>query len=141
MPVVSASEIPSTPAPRNASTKRSTASSLTLPSKGQPKVVDRLIVIRMPASCATRTMVGSSASDCSCVRLMLARLWVSDADITPFTSSGLRGAAAAFCTPRRFGTSATYTTPGTRRCPQDLVRVRSAGMAFGLTKEVTSILA
>ena len=70
-------------------------------------MVDRLIVIFMPASCATRTIVGSSASDCSCVRLMLARLCVSEADMTPFTSSGFAAVAAAFCTPRTLGTSAT----------------------------------
>ena len=65
------------------------------------------MVIFMPASCATFTMVGSSSSDCSWVRLMLARLWVSEAETTPFTSSGFFAVAAAFCTPRTLGTSAT----------------------------------
>src|SRR5258705_419763 len=61
MPVVSASEMPSNPASRKRPTKSSTTSSCTWPSKGQPKVVDRLMVIFMPAPCATFTMVGSSS--------------------------------------------------------------------------------
>jgi hypothetical protein len=79
----------------------------TSPSKGQPKVVDRLTVTPMPASRQTRMSVGNSASDCSWLRLMLARLWVAEADITTFSSSGRRGALAASCAPRIFGTSAT----------------------------------
>ena len=107
MPVVSASEMPSNPSRTKRPTKSNTTSSCTWPSNGQPNVVDRLIVIFMPPACAARTMAGSSASDCSWVRLMFARLCVSDAETTPFTSSGLRRAAAALCTPRMLGTSAT----------------------------------
>jgi hypothetical protein len=63
-------------------------------------------VIFMPASWATRTIAGTSASDCSWVRLMLARLCVSDAEITAFSSSGRFAVATAFCTPLTLGTNA-----------------------------------
>ncbi len=141
MPVVSASEMPSKPSATKRSTKSMTTSSCTCPSKGHPNVVDRLIVIFMPAACAPFTISGSSASDCSCVRLMLARLWVSDADTTAFSSSAFLGASAALRTPRTFGTSATYTTPGTRSMPaRTSLASASAGTALGETNEVTSIL-
>ncbi len=141
MPVVSASEIPSKPISRKRATKSITTSSGTWPSNGHPNVVDRLIEIFMPAACAPLAISGISASDCSCVRLMLARLCVSEADTTPFTSSGFFGASAALRTPRMLGTSATYTTPGTRSMPASTsFASASAGTAFGDTNDVTSIL-
>ena len=95
----------------------------------------------MPAAWAPFTISASSASDCSCVRLMLARLCVSEAETTPFTSSGRFGASAALRTPRMFGTNATYTTPGTRSIPASTSAASAmAGTIFGDTNDVTSTL-
>jgi hypothetical protein len=70
----------------------------------------------------------------------LDRLWLSLADMTRLSSSTPLPMARS--APRTFGTSALYTTPGTRSmvCITSCASA-SAGMAFGETKAVTSILA
>jgi hypothetical protein len=103
-------------------------------------VVDRLMVIFMPASCATFTIVGSSASDCSWVRLMLARLWVSEAETTrsprrPCAARGRVLHAAHVRHQRHVDHAGTRSMPASTSCAS-----ASAGTALGETNEVTSIL-
>jgi hypothetical protein len=70
----------------------------------------------------------------------LARLCVSEVDITRLSSSGRDSMARS--APRRLGTSTVYSTPGTRVMrPITSSASRSMGMALGEVKEVTSILA
>jgi hypothetical protein len=87
-----------------------------------------------------RITSASAAKLCSRGMRRLARLWVSEVDITRFSSSAFDSSARS--APRTLGTSTVYSTPGTRRMrPITASASRSIGMALGDVNEVTSILA
>jgi hypothetical protein len=70
----------------------------------------------------------------------LARLCVSEVDMTRFSSSARDSSARS--APRTLGTSTVVSTPGTRRMrPITSSASRSIGIALAEVKDVTSILA
>ena len=139
MPVVSQIVSPLTPRSAKRRAKPSTTSGGTSPSIGQPKQVDSDTLIGVRPS-TMRITSASAAKLCSRGMRRLARLWVSEVDITRFSSSALDSNARS--APRKLGTSTVYSTPGTRRMrPMTSSASRSIGMAFGDVNEVTSILA
>jgi hypothetical protein len=126
------------------STKRSHQRSTTgrrrrLPSGSRRRTTARCSRPRRLSTAIDATSA-SPANDCSRVIRRFARLCVSVADITRFSSSV--PASMARSAPRTFGTSAVKTTPGTRAMPRMTSSAsRSAGIAFGDTNAVTSIFA
>jgi len=104
MPVVSHSVMPPTPRSAKRCTHPNTSDSATSPSIGQPNTHESDTFTATPAACAVATTWASEANDCARVMRRLARLCVSLADITRFSSS-VR-ASIARSAPRTFGTSA-----------------------------------
>src|SRR5688572_22560959 len=81
----------------------------------------------------------SLPSDSSTVMLTLARLWLSLAEHTVWMTS--TPASTARTAPLSLGTSAAYTVPGRRLiCAITASASLRAGIAFGDTNDVTSIL-
>lgn len=125
--------------PPKRSAQRSTSSSGTSPSIGQPKQVESdTFTGTCPATRSTTAF--RPAKLCARGMRRLARLCVSDRDITRFSSSARDSSARS--APRTFGTSTVYSTPGTRRMrPITSSASRSIGIALADVKDVTSILA
>ncbi len=120
--------------------KPSTSAGGTSPSIGQPKLQDSETFTGTRASADRRTTCSSWATEAARPMRRLARLCVSEQDITRLNSSG--GVASARSTPRTFGTSTVYSTPGTRAMRRITSSASaSIGIAFGEVNEVTSIFA
>ena len=91
-----------------------------------------------PARWATSRVARSFTSDSAMDMFTLARLWLSLADTTVWISS--TRASTARTAPLSFGTSAEKRVPGLRWMrAMTSSASRSAGMALGDTKDVTSM--
>ena len=103
MPVVSQRVTPCTPSPAKRWVQRSTSSTSTSPSMGQPIDVDSDTLIATVVAFTTPITSRNCANDCSRLMRRFARLWVSLTDITRLTSSTPHDNARS--APRTFGTS------------------------------------
>ena len=111
MPVVSQIVRPRTPRPAKRSAHSSSSASGTSPSMGQPKAQDKDTLMGVRPSTLRITSPSAAQLRARGMR-KLARLCVSDTDITRFSSSARDSSARS--APRRLGTSTVYSTPGTR---------------------------
>ena len=109
------------------------------PSNGQPNAVEMAACTGMPAERAMLAMSSMARRLSSTVRLRLARLWLSEAEMMGVISS-IR-AAAARSAPRALGASARNTVPrerSTRASTSSASRIW--GIARGPMKETISIV-
>src|ERR1017187_321524 len=104
IPVVSPNETVSAPSATARPATRTTRSTGTSPSYGQPHAVDTITWQVAPRRCASAMMTAMSSSDSSVPRLTFLRLWVSEADTTASISASPQSRARL--APRRFGTRA-----------------------------------
>ena len=108
MPVVSQIEIPRTPRSAKRCTYCSTTDWGTSPSIGQPKAVDKDTLIGVLPSTKRITSAKAATLFSRSIR-KLARLWVSEVDMTKLNSSARDSNARS--APRKFGTKTVYSTP------------------------------
>ena len=140
MPVVSQTVIPRTPVLAKRSTQCINSAKEVIPDIGQPKLVDKEIFTAVLFACANSITELRPLKESSRLILRLAWLCASLTDMTKLNSS--TPTVNALSAPLRFGIRTVYSTPGSRLIPfMTASASASMGIAFGLVKELTSILA